>query len=163
MSSSSSRASANLTPFSPSEAIPPAGERKRKYKSDRVTGHRQSASPQTRTGFVIPFWTGRWLTVAGLNSGTPARGFASDFHSFRRKRLTSFPGFRSEMMSTLTKRNCLAASSEITLNRWLLHHDWPIQRTLTYFVRGSITHCMADLLFDWFGFNQASKYVTNSA
>ena len=24
-------------------------------------------------------------------------------------------------------------------------------------------HCTADLLFDWFGFNQASKYATNSA
>ena len=23
-------------------------------------------------------------------------------------------------------------------------------------------HCMADLLFDWFGFDQTSKYVANS-
>ena len=36
-------------------------------------------------------------------------------------------------------------------------------RTLTYFVWGRITVGTADLLFDWFGFNQASKYVTNSA
>ena len=28
---------------------------------------------------------------------------------------------------------------------------------------GSITIPTVDLLFDWFGFNQTSKYVTNSA
>ena len=38
-----------------------------------------------------------------------------------------------------------------------------MQRTLAYFFRKGKYHCTADLLFEWFGFNQTSKYVTNSA
>ena len=33
----------------------------------------------------------------------------------------------------------------------------------THLLRKGKNHCTVDLLFDWFGFNQTSKYVTNSA
>ena len=36
------------------------------------------------------------------------------------------------------------------------------QRTLTYFMRGSITIGRADLLFDWFRLDQTCKSVSNS-
>ena len=35
------------------------------------------------------------------------------------------------------------------------------QRILTYYVRGS-NQCTADLLFDWFGFDQTSNFFVNS-
>ena len=41
--------------------------------------------------------------------------------------------------------------------------EGPMQRTLTYFVRTSRYHCSADLLFDWFGFDQTCKSLSNSA
>ena len=36
------------------------------------------------------------------------------------------------------------------------------EKLLTYFVRGSITVGLADLMFEWFWFDETSKFIVNS-
>ena len=49
-----------------------------------------------------------------------------------------------------------------TPQRSVKHYTYLVESENTHFLRKGKYHCAAKLLFDWFRFNQTSKYVFNS-
>ena len=72
---------------------------------------------------------------------------------------SSYLGHRMEVSNEITEHLQAAEQSQLPTT----NPRSPIQRALTWILWKEKFHCTADLLFDWFGFNQTSKYITYSA
>ena len=89
---------------------------------------------------------------------------------FRATWLISFGGQRIVPRLRTTARGrasipCLKAQTGPPTSKscqpWKSSRGWGVQTENTHWICKGKCHCTADLLFDWFVFNQTSKYVNN--